>query len=76
MEIGLRYLFYAFGFAWAVHLGYLLTLSFRQQKIAAELASLKKTLAQQDTTQGTTQDTAQDTKAVKTDPTQKPQGGE
>lgn len=44
MDIGLKHLFLAFGVAWAVHLGYLLNLSFRQKRLADELESLKKIL--------------------------------
>ncbi len=42
MEIGLKHLFYAFTVTWALHLGYLLHLSFRQKRLEEDIAALKK----------------------------------
>ncbi len=42
MEIGLKHLFLAFAVAWAIHLGYLLKLAMRQNRLAREIEELKK----------------------------------
>ena len=42
MDIGLKHLFYAFTVTWVLHLGYLLNLSFRQKRLADDIAALKK----------------------------------
>lgn len=44
MEIGLKHLFYAFGFVWILLFGYVFSLARRQKHLADELEALKKNL--------------------------------
>ena len=45
MDVGLQHLFYAFAVVWILHLGYLLSLAFRQKQLRGEVRALKDALA-------------------------------